>query len=77
MASQLKTEIEQKDKIIADNKAEIEKQKALLEQCQKEKAELQAEIQSGISDKVGSVMSTMMDENAQLRAELEQLKAKK
>jgi len=74
IASQLKTEIEQKDKTIADNKAEIEKQKGMLEQCQKEKMGLEADIQKGIAEKVESILSIVMDENARLKSESEQLK---
>ena len=76
---QLREQLAERDaemeKLKSGHAREIEQRQQQLAVCQKRIESLEEDLQSGIAQRVESVMATVMAENARLRNELETLRA--
>ena len=63
------------DQLEAQHAEEMQRKDAQLAACRKRIAALESDLKQGIAERVNSVTAAVMDENARLRREIEELKA--
>lgn len=75
----LKKVLEQRDKEIerlkTQHNKERRRQEELLADCQKQKEDMQERLRQGVKKQVDEILTAVVEDNAKLRAEVEDLKA--